>query len=271
MSAETYWLDVGAVVRCLVRVPTRGQLPDSHNVVQLLASAPEGAVSAADEADEAVAEAARQAKLDAAARRQTRIAVEQDTRYEATSANRSGSVRAPLAHGHPIAILRPEVLSVYDAYRAAVAKMNPRLHSADLDKITSSLLYYSDYNHIDPRLIFAMIIAESGFDPNCTSRTGAMGLGQLMPGTASGLGISDAYDPVQNIGAAVHILSSNVRRYGGTAPSGVVPVNTLILTMAAYNAGSGAVKRYGGVPPYRETRAYVRRVAAFYKQLCRAD
>jgi soluble lytic murein transglycosylase-like protein len=159
-------------------------------------------------------------------------------------------------------------MSVYAPYRAFVAAENRNLSSYQVDAITTSILFYSQHEKLDPRLVIAMIMAESGFDPFSTSRTGAMGLGQLMPGTAAGLGVSNAYDPVQNIGAAVHILSSNVRNYGGAAPSGIVPINTLLLTMAAYNAGSGAVRKYQGIPPYRETQRYVRKVAAFYRRIC---
>ena len=85
-----------------------------------------------------------------------------------------------------------------------------------------------------------------------------MGLGQLMPETARGLGVTNAYDPIQNIGAAVHLLRGHLDQYGGQ----------IALTMAAYNAGPGAVHKYHGVPPYRETRRYVARVAALYRQLC---
>ena len=77
---------------------------------------------------------------------------------------------------------------------------------------------------------------------NANAATGARGLGQLMPETAAGLGVRNAYDDVQNIGAAVHILSGNVAKYGGADADGTVPLNTLLLTMAAYNAGPGSVQ-----------------------------
>ena len=108
------------------------------------------------------------------------------------------------------------------------------------------------------RLVVAMMIAESGFDIYSTSRTGAMGLGQLMPETARGLGVTNAYDPVQNIAASVRLLRGHLDQYGGQ----------ITLTMAAYNAGPGAVRKYHGVPPYRETQRYVAKVADLYRQLC---
>jgi hypothetical protein len=172
-----------------------------------------------------------------------------------------------LPMGHPIIPLKENEAAVYPYYRDQIHRINPRLSDLTLDKITTSLLAYSDHYQIDPRLIMAMIIAESSFDPNCTSNTGAMGLGQLMPGTAAGL-ISNPYDPIQNVGGAVKILSDNVRMYGGADPNGLVPINTLLLSMAAYNAGNGAVKKFHGIPPYRETQVYVRRVAKYYKLLC---
>jgi len=96
-----------------------------------------------------------------------------------------------------------------------------------------------------------------------------MGLGQLMPSTAAGMGVTDAYDPVQNIGAAVKILRGNLDKYGGApAHAGEVPYSQIKLVMAAYNAGSGAVKKYHGVPPYRETQRYVVKVGMLYKSLC---
>ncbi len=179
------------------------------------------------------------------------------------------------AAGQPVVQMSQRALAIYPYYRAAIARCNPRLNSSTVDKITSSVLVYSDYYHVDPRLIMAMIIAESGFNPNAVSRTGAMGLGQLMPGTAAGIrnasGLPvDPYDPIQNVGAAVKIISSHVSEYGGQDANGLVPLNTLLLTMAAYNAGGGAVRKYHGVPPYRETQNYVRRVSELYRRMCGA-
>jgi hypothetical protein len=108
---------------------------------------------------------------------------------------------------------------------------------------------------LDPALVLAVVSIESGFRPEAVSPKGAQGLMQLMPRTAASLGVRDAFDPEQNVDAGVRHLEGLVRLYGGD----------LRRALAAYNAGQGAVARHGGVPPYRETRAYVRRVLAAYR------
>ena len=181
----------------------------------------------------------------------------------------STSSAADTNSGHPAGALSARALSIYAPYRRLVRRWNRRLSEADVDKITTSILYFSAINNVDPRLPVAMIIAESDFDLYSTSHTGAMGLSQLMPETARGMGVTNAYDPVQNIGAAVHILRGHLDSYGGApANAGVISFSQIALTMAAYNAGPGAVRKYHGVPPYRETQRYIQRVASLYRQMC---
>lgn len=103
---------------------------------------------------------------------------------------------------------------------------------------------------LDPALISALIEVESGFDPRAASPSGAKGLMQLMDETAASLGVSDPFDPVQNVMAGARLLRQLLERYRGDVR----------LALAAYNAGAGAVDRHGGVPPYAETQAYVSRV-----------
>ncbi|KAA0228740.1 lytic transglycosylase domain-containing protein [Fimbriimonadia bacterium ATM] len=107
----------------------------------------------------------------------------------------------------------------------------------------------ADEAGIDRDLFAALITAESAWNPNAVSPAGAKGLTQLMPGTALSLGVSDPFDPMQNLRGGAKYLRQQIERFGSVE-----------LALAAYNAGPGAVKKYGGIPPFPETQNYVKKI-----------
>ncbi|MCE5270083.1 transglycosylase SLT domain-containing protein [bacterium] len=122
--------------------------------------------------------------------------------------------------------------------------------SEKLGGLSTLIQQAAERNGLDPALVSAVILQESGGDPGAVSPAGAQGLMQLMPSTADSLGVSDPLDPRQNLEAGARYLRQMLERFGGDEK----------LALAAYNAGPGAVERYSGVPPYRETRNYVKNV-----------
>lgn len=111
-------------------------------------------------------------------------------------------------------------------------------------------------HHLNPALVRSVVAVESAFQPDAISPKGAQGLMQLMPQTARSLGVADPFDPAQNLDGGTRHLKDLVARYGGN----------LDLALAAYNAGQGAVAKHRGVPPYRETRQYVKKVLERYRK-----
>jgi soluble lytic murein transglycosylase-like protein len=110
-------------------------------------------------------------------------------------------------------------------------------------------------HNVDPNLVRSVVKVESNFNPNAISPKGAMGLMQLMPSTARSLNVANPFDPAQNVDAGVRHLRKLLDSYGGS----------VTLSLAAYNAGSGAVARSAGVPHFRETQDYVRRITKLYQ------
>lgn len=108
---------------------------------------------------------------------------------------------------------------------------------------------------VAPSLLDALVATESAYDPSARSRAGALGLSQLMPGTARELGVENPFDPAQNLRGGATYLAQMMDRFGGDAR----------LALAAYNAGPGAVEKFGGIPPYRETQRYVDRVMSLFQ------
>lgn len=123
--------------------------------------------------------------------------------------------------------------------------------SAELDAIFDEA---AEKYSVDAKFLKSIAKCESDFDPACVSHSGATGIMQLMPATAAELGVSDSYDPYQNIMGGAQYISELLDKYNGDTS----------LALAAYNAGSGNVAKYGGIPPFTETQNYVNKVLGYY-------
>lgn len=146
-------------------------------------------------------------------------------------------------------------------YAHALQHFNPALSDDRASLLARTTIHEADAQRLDARLLVALIAIESSWHDEAVSEAGARGLGQLMPGTAAGLGV-DPDDALQNIkGVAVH-LRGLLAHYASLDRD-----DCYIDALAAYNAGAGAVDRYGGVPPYPQTRAYVRAVVSLWLRL----
>jgi len=132
-----------------------------------------------------------------------------------------------------------------------------RLSETDTNenRFHSIIISAADTHRVDPALIKAVIRAESNYNPFAISKKGAIGLMQLMPSTADDLGIKDLYNPEHNIHGGVKYLKQLLKRFEGD----------LRMTIAAYNAGTSKIQQYQGIPPFKTTRDYVKKVIAYYK------
>jgi soluble lytic murein transglycosylase-like protein len=137
---------------------------------------------------------------------------------------------------------------------ARIVAANSHGHQASPEEIDSSIVMAAARHNVDPNLVRAVVKVESNFNSNAVSRKGAMGLMQLMPSTARSLNLKNPFDAEQNVDAGVRHLKQLLESYGGDVK----------LTLAAYNAGSGAVRRSAGVPHFAETQNYVRRITSLY-------
>src|SRR5664279_1476954 len=186
----------------------------------------------------------------------------------ASRAETSASVRSPLVYwsvtDHRFKPV-PTSGAVMRAARSAASEVNTYLdgrvqthqnlnRAFTAQDIDAAIEQAAARHNVDPSLVRSVVKVESNFNPNAVSRKGAMGLMQLMPSTARSLNVANPFDPAQNVDAGVRHLRKLLDSYGGNVR----------LSLAAYNAGSGAVARSAGVPHFRETQNYVRRITNLY-------
>lgn len=143
---------------------------------------------------------------------------------------------------------------VSGSYESVYTRLSQAEIQELMPRIDSAIEEYSSQFGLDPKLVRAVIKQESGFQPFALSTSGAMGLMQLMPGTAEGLGVKDAYNIEQNIKGGTQYLYYQLKAFDGD----------LKLALAAYNAGPNAVRKYDGIPPYEQTQTYVKKVMNYY-------
>lgn len=139
--------------------------------------------------------------------------------------------------------------------RRVTPRRQPLVSPQDREQFRSLAADYARSVSLEPELVWAVIQAESAFNPRALSSKGAMGLMQLMPATAASYSVDDPYDPSENMRAGTHYLRKMLDTFGGSVE----------LALAAYNAGPQAVSRFQGIPPYRETQNYVQKVMRMYR------
>ena len=234
------WLQGGNVdVRLLVKATRKEQFGGVD--VELLAAAPNDEI----------------AKIELAnAPKPVTVKPKSTVVKRSTTSSRGGSGRRVVGD--------PKVVSIYASF---IKNHNKRLTNDKAYEIAECVIRWSLTYDIDARLVVAVLITESDFNPGCLSNAGAMGLGQLMNDNCKEYGINNPYDTNQNLYGTVRQLREHLDRYPGADHD----QNKLALALAAYNAGPGAVRKYGGVPPYRETQNYIKRIFSRYRQLCAGD
>ncbi|MGV3721111.1 MAG: lytic transglycosylase domain-containing protein [Actinomycetota bacterium] len=242
------FLDVGIGVRMLCQIVKIGG--SSSGSLEVAVPVKEYEASVVEQA-RAKAEAAKKAAL---AARQQRKPTALASRGVSANAYRPGAAAARYTDAQLVEI-----------YGNAVRYFNRRLAVGDAQKIAAIIINYSRKYGLDARLVMSVIAVESNFNQNAVSPVGAMGLGQLMPGTASDLGVSNAYDAKANLEGSTRLLSRHIQNM---TADGRPTEEAIKLALACYNAGAGAVKKYKGIPPYRETQNYVKKITRLYRQMC---
>lgn len=179
-------------------------------------------------------------------------AVAVDALHDAALTWRRIPPSAPSARGARLLVDAAPPAGIVLATVRGIARVNPRLGALDALAFAVAARDAADDAGIDPAFVVATLLQESSFDPRAISAAGAVGIGQFTVGTADAAGI-DPWRPAEAIGGTARLLARYVARYAGRYPG----ADPYALALAAYNAGPEAVARYGGIPPYAETRAYV--------------
>ena len=241
------WLQGGAVdARLIVRAYRANDASPLR--VRLLGAAPESQVEAVEEQE----------------RQQDQAAAAAEAARQKAAKSRGGEASLTSRHsgGRQWTVPQNEVAPYYAQW---IVKDNPKVSWAKAMKIANEIIAFGQMYGVDPRLVMAMVTVESDFNTQCVSTAGAMGLGQLMPCNVQDLGITDPFDTQQNLAGSVKLLRDALEKYKKQTGQ---DFDALVLCMAAYNAGDGAVAKYHGVPPYKETQNYVRKVIKLYYRFC---
>lgn len=186
---------------------------------------------------------------------ETPVAPEPPAAAVATQLPNADSVNKPIVSK---ALPQPPAAAATPTNAATTAPPGPATQAFDIDQVVREA---SNKNRLDPDFVRSVISAESNFKVHAVSKKGALGLMQLMPSTAAQLGVADPFDPKANVEAGTAHLSALLDRYN----------NDPIKALAAYNAGAHRVKQYNGVPPYRETRAYISKIVRDFNAKKRAQ
>ena len=192
--------------------------------------------------------------------------IPQDTAQKSTSSSASSETdTATSATNTTTASTSTTVGQATNSAASSSANYNTSIDISDVynsgslvcsDELNTYFKEAADLYNVDVKLLKAIAKAESNFNPSDTSSAGAMGIMQLMPNTAKGLGVTNAYDARECIMGGAHYISDKIKAYDGD----------ITLALAAYNAGSGNVKKYGGVPPFTETQNYIKKVLGYYNE-----
>ena len=253
--AEWPFVTINSAVRVLCKVVTTEESPNGF--LEAVIAVKEYEAASVDRERDAIAAKVKQQEdvRNAIAARRAAPAGRLSSRGSFSASAARSNVRVPPSQLVPI-------------YASAVRYFNRRLSPGQATRIASSILEYSVRYGLDARLVMAVIAVESNFNQNAVSPVGARGLGQLMPGTASDLGVYDSFDLRANLEGSTRLLRTHL---DNMSPDNVVSEKSIRLALACYNAGAGAVKKYRGIPPYRETQNYVKKITRLYRQMCGLD